>query len=134
MLIKQISAQTDNHKYSKSVASKKLYTLKFGSEVSNPLIQSFMQYSIFFFFFKKRQPFEVQRSMRLFWYKQKWQNRIMVICLDFLRSLNNVHKFSSRNSKSYKFHGIIYFKHFDLFINCTLYLKSSAKVFSTTCR
>ena len=49
MLIKQISTQTDNHKYSKSVASKKLYTLKFGSEVSKPLIQSFMQYSIFFF-------------------------------------------------------------------------------------
>ena len=72
--------------------------------------------------------------MRLFWHKQKWQNRIMVICLDFLRSLNNVHKFSSRNSKSYKFHGKIYFKHFDLFINCTLYLKSSTKVFSTTWR
>ena len=64
MLITKISIQTDNHKYRKVVATKKVKFLKNGFEVSKN--------STFFgksFVYTKCLPFGVQWSIRPFWNK-----------------------------------------------------------------
>ena len=43
---------------------------------------------------------------------EKWRNRIMIICFNFLRNKNYVHKTNSRNSALYKFHIKIYLESF----------------------
>ena len=51
-------------------------------------------------------------SKKSFWNKQKWRNRIMIICFNFLRNKNYVLKISSRNCTLYKFHIKIYLELF----------------------
>ena len=54
----------------------------------------------------------VQRSMKSFREKLKWQNRIMIICLNFLRKENYADKISSTKSRLYKFYIKIYLESF----------------------
>ena len=60
----------------------------------------------------KYQPLGVQRSIRLFWNKWKWQNRIVIVRFNFLRNKNYVHKISSRNGALYKFHNKFFLESF----------------------
>ena len=49
---------------------------------------------------------------KVFLEQVKWQNRIIIICFNFLRNKDCVHKISSRNSALYKFHTKIYLESF----------------------
>ena len=63
-MLMQISTQTNNHKYRKSITTKKVYSLKNGILFQNPKFNILCK--IAFIFYMKCQPFTVQRSMRPF--------------------------------------------------------------------
>ena len=102
MLRTQISTEIGNHNQKKSWFWKKYTLKKIGPKIWNPKLNIVTKLHLFFYI--NSQPFEVQRSLRPFWNKQKWQNRIMIICFNFWRNKNYVNKTSSRNSTSRKFH------------------------------
>ena len=62
----QLSTQTDNHKYRKSIATKKsMLFKKMGLKSRNPKFN--ILYKIASIFYMKCQPIGDQRSMRPFW-------------------------------------------------------------------
>ena len=105
----EISTQTDIRNYKKCVAIKKVYSLKMVLNFQNPRFNIICK--IDFIFIWNALP-GVQRSMKSFREKLKWQNRIMIICLNFLRKENYADKINCTKSKSYKFHIKIYLESF----------------------
>ena len=61
MVIVQISTQTDNHKYRKSVVTKKVLFKKMSLKFRDPKFNILCK--IVFIFFMNSQPFRVQRSI-----------------------------------------------------------------------
>ena len=88
-LAMQISTQIDNHKYRKSVAIS-IYSLKKWVWSFKTLNSIFYMQNSFYFFYMKCQPFGVQSQMRPFWNKEKRQNRIMIICFNFLELVSTI--------------------------------------------
>ena len=107
----QLSAQTDNHKYRKNAITKKALfkkmVLKFWNSNLNILCDI-----AFIFFNKMPTLWSSEVNWVILEQVEKWRNRIMIICFNFLRNKNYVHKTNSRNSALYKFHIKIYLESF----------------------
>ena len=78
-----VKMQTDNHNSKKNVTTDKKHILRKPSlKFQNPKFSFSCRIALYIFFVIKCETFGVKRSIRSFWNKQKWLNKIA--CFSFL--------------------------------------------------